>query len=348
MSSEITAVRPQVPPVESLANPVRHAGALSCAVPSFADASKLLSAPYSCLVMHTRRKHVALPPMYLKKKRTGIEEELGSELLKFSQSFNGVPLAYDNIRIVGQHGDIHDDSGYIHMDIEANFILFRPQEGRKLVGKVNKLGESHVGCLVHSCFNASILKPRLVSLQTWMDFGPKIGDDLEFDVTALDANTAGVLLIRGKLHSTRQVELMALGESSESNAFVDQAKPEPQPQSVSVQTTTTHDSTDNTLKKEVKEEESEVLLASSQDENTVPELNGMDETNGNDLSGKKKKKKKKEKEVKTEPEEDSPSNSSGYRSDKPSKKRKHNLSMDLNEVDDPPKPKKKKKKHDVN
>ncbi|XP_053718880.1 DNA-directed RNA polymerase I subunit RPA43 [Synchiropus splendidus] len=345
MSSEITAACPQVPPVGLQGNPVMHAGVLPCAVPSFADASKLLSAPYSCLVMHTHRKHVALPPMYLKKKRTGIEEELGSELLKFSQSFNGVPLAYDDVRIVGPHGDIHDDSGYIHMDIEANFILFRPQRGQKLVGKVNKLGESHVGCLVHSCFNASILKPRPVPLQTWLDFGPKIGDELEFDVTALDADTAGVLLIRGKLHSTRVQELMALGESSQSNA--DQAEPESEPESEQT-TVTAHDSTDNTLKKEFKEEDSEVVIASSQDENTVPELNGTDETNGNDLSGKKKKKKKKkEKEVKAEPEDDSPSNSSGYRSDKPSKKRKHDVSMDINEVDDPPKSKKKKKKHDI-
>lgn len=48
-------------------------------------------------------------------------------------SLKGVPLAYDNIRIVGQHGHIHDDSGYIHMDIEANFIVFQPMKGQKLL-----------------------------------------------------------------------------------------------------------------------------------------------------------------------------------------------------------------------
>lgn len=42
-------------------------------------------------------------------------------------------MAYDNIRIVGQHGHIHDDSGYIHMDIEANFIVFQPMKGQKLL-----------------------------------------------------------------------------------------------------------------------------------------------------------------------------------------------------------------------
>lgn len=42
-------------------------------------------------------------------------------------------MAYDNIKIVGQHGDIYDDSGYIHMDIVANFIVFQPKKGQKLL-----------------------------------------------------------------------------------------------------------------------------------------------------------------------------------------------------------------------
>lgn len=73
-------------------------------------------------------------------------------------------------------------------------------------GRVNKLGISHVGCLVHGCFNASIPKPNLVSMETWRDAGPRIGAELEFEVTALDADTVGVLLIRGRLDRTRQVE----------------------------------------------------------------------------------------------------------------------------------------------
>lgn len=72
-------------------------------------------------------------------------------------------------------------------------------------GQVNKLGVSHVGCLVHGCFNASIPKPSLVPVETWRDAGPRIGAELEFEVTALDADIVGVLLIRGRLDRTRQV-----------------------------------------------------------------------------------------------------------------------------------------------
>lgn len=42
-------------------------------------------------------------------------------------------MAYDNIRIVGQHGGIYADSGYIHMDIMADFIVFQPKKGQKLL-----------------------------------------------------------------------------------------------------------------------------------------------------------------------------------------------------------------------
>lgn len=64
-----------------------------------------------------------------------------------------------------------------------------------------------MGCLVHGCFNASILRPKFVPVETWRDFGPRVGTDLEFEVTALDADAVGVLLIRGRLDKTRQVVL---------------------------------------------------------------------------------------------------------------------------------------------
>ncbi|XP_070778129.1 DNA-directed RNA polymerase I subunit RPA43 [Enoplosus armatus] len=366
MSGEVSAASTQVQPAEVSSVPGGDAGAVPCSIPSFAAASELLSAPYSCLVLNTHRRHIGLPPMYLKKKRTGIQEELEAELLKFSESLKGVPLAYDNIRIVGQHGDIYDDSGYIHMDVEASFVLFQPKKGQKLLGKVNKLGASHVGCLVHGCFNASIPKPNLVSVETWRDAGPRIGAELEFEVTALDADTVGVLLIRGRLDRTRVQELLAMGESSESVVPTDQPEPpetEPDPEP-------TEESPDDTPKKKkkkkkdkVKEKETEEEVTSATscqlDGNTTPELNGtMDEANGNEAGKKKKKKKKKEKHLKEEEEEEkeevvvSPmevhgSDSSGYLSDKPSKKRNRDTGTDVtssfSEDPEPPKSKKKRK-----
>lgn len=85
MSADVSAINAPEQPALVSSVPGRDAGALPCSIPSFAAASELLSAPYSCLVINTHRRHISLPPMYLNKKKTGIQEELHAELLKFSQ-----------------------------------------------------------------------------------------------------------------------------------------------------------------------------------------------------------------------------------------------------------------------
>ncbi|XP_043993895.1 DNA-directed RNA polymerase I subunit RPA43 [Gambusia affinis] len=346
MPGELPAADSPVKPNQGSRTP----GGTPSTIPSFAAASELLSAPYSCLVLNTHRRHVALPPVYLNKKRTGIQEELDAELLKFSPSLHGVPLAYDNIRIVTQHGDIYDDSGYIHMDIEANFIVFQPEKGQKLLGKVNKLGVSHVGCLVHGCFNASIPKPSLVSVETWRDGGPRIGSELEFKVTTLDADIAGVLLIRGQLERTRVQELMAMSENLESSVPDGQEEPqegEPEPQEAEP----THDGTPKKKKKRkkekerIKEEETEEQITT-----TPPGLNGSTEQTNSSDTPEKKKKKKREKRVKEEEEQMEVSAMENHRGfgDKLSKKRKLESGTDAPSGDDvTPKKSKKKKKSDI-
>ncbi|XP_077159755.1 DNA-directed RNA polymerase I subunit RPA43 [Paroedura picta] len=168
-------------------------------LPSFEAAQALAQTRYSCLVVIPRRRHIALPPRFLRRKRTGISEQLDAELRRYSESFQGVPVAYDDIRITNELGDIIDDLGNIHLDIEANFIVFTPKPGKKLVGLINKVAPSHVGCLVHGCFNASILRPDHVTVDEWKNLGFQIGDKLVFKVLHFDSDAAGVFCIRGRL-----------------------------------------------------------------------------------------------------------------------------------------------------
>uniref|UniRef100_UPI00398F1C5A DNA-directed RNA polymerase I subunit RPA43 n=1 Tax=Pristiophorus japonicus TaxID=55135 RepID=UPI00398F1C5A len=172
---------------------------------SFLDACSFIESPDSCLVLDTYRRHIALSPMYLNRKRTGIERQLKTELFRFSESLQGVPIAYDKVRLVGELGDIYDDQGYIHLNIEADFVIFRPQTGQKLVGVVNKVAPSHLGCLVHGCFNASIPKPHHAN-GIWPGFAVTVGDSLKFEVLQLDADVAGVLCIRGRLDKSPNVQ----------------------------------------------------------------------------------------------------------------------------------------------
>ncbi|KAG9493568.1 hypothetical protein GDO78_001456 [Eleutherodactylus coqui] len=112
----------------------RAAAALSClTAPSFSDACGLINSRHSCLAVKTHRRHLALSPKYLHQKRSGIKELLSAELLKYNVGLAGVLVAYDNIKLVGGLGDIHDDIGFIHVNIEADFVIFQPECGQRLV-----------------------------------------------------------------------------------------------------------------------------------------------------------------------------------------------------------------------
>ncbi|XP_034876602.1 DNA-directed RNA polymerase I subunit RPA43 isoform X2 [Mirounga leonina] len=206
LTSRMAAGCSEAPPPKAASEGpvVGQAGVLPCLeLPTYAAACALVNSRYSCLVAGPHRRHIALSPRYLNRKRTGIREQLDAELLRYSESLLGVPIAYDNIKVVGELGDIYDDQGHIHLNIEADFIIFCPEPGQKLMGTVNKLSSSHIGCLVHGCFNASIPKPEQMPAEQWQNLTINVGDELEFEVFRLDSDAAGVFCIRGKLNTTR-------------------------------------------------------------------------------------------------------------------------------------------------
>nr|XP_006989598.1 DNA-directed RNA polymerase I subunit RPA43 [Peromyscus maniculatus bairdii] len=310
------------PKAASAAGP---AGALPCLeLPSYAAACALVSSRYSCLVAAPHRRHIALSPRYLSRKRTGIREQLDAELLRYSESLLGVPIAYDNIRVVGELGDIYDDQGHIHLNIEADFVIFCPEPGQKLMGTVNKVSSSHIGCLVHGCFNASIPKPEQMSYEEWQTLEINVGDELEFDVFRLDSDSAGVFCIRGKLNATSlQIKSSLVSEDVAEVGIEEVAEKT------------------SKKKKKKKKKDAEAYAAVGgvtelSDCADVTPKEGTDLLCGdavNDLCEEEPKKKKKKK--KREQEDQDPvfqaSDSSGYQSDhkKKKKKRKHAEDIDV-------------------
>ncbi|KAJ8357818.1 hypothetical protein SKAU_G00206120 [Synaphobranchus kaupii] len=308
------------------AGPAAAAGeksAIPCLIPAFADACKLVDAPYSCLVVESHRRHVALSPLYLRKKKSGIEQQLDAELLKYSESLKGVPLAYDTIKVVGQHGDIYDDNGFIHMNIEALFVIFQPKRGQKLSGVINKVGVGH--------------------RRGW-GRGLSVGDMLEFQVSQLDADTAGVLLIRGRLDKHRARDLAAVGgvDGTEGGADGTEGGADGTEEPIEG-TATKKKKKDKNLANDWPE------VSTAMDESAADEFVALETAVVNGHSDGKKKKKKKEAEQR---QQDSPierhiSDSSGYHSDKSSRKRKkgEEEGAELSSSPEEPEPKKKKKKN---
>ncbi|NWU96142.1 RPA43 polymerase, partial [Upupa epops] len=300
----------------------------AASVPSFETARGLVGRRYSCLVVSSHRKHVALPPRYLSRKRSGICAQLDSELLRYSESFQGVPVAYDNIKVVGELGDIYDDQGFIHLNIEADFIIFSPKKGKKLVGVINKVAPSHIGCLIHGCFNASIPKPEQMSIEQWKKLGLKIGDELKFRVLHLDFDAAGVFFIRGKLTKSSMKAKQSVTATATTNGDGSQKLDDPE--------NDLNCSGGDDVREEAVDETDDTMRENAEGQ-TADAVNGL-------CVDKKKKKKHKKKEQKhILPASDS----SGYQSDhkkSKKKKRKHCNETEDSELSQPSKKHKAKKK----
>ncbi|NXE06435.1 RPA43 polymerase, partial [Lophotis ruficrista] len=319
---------PAAPPLPTAAAPLPAA-----AIPSFAEARGLVGRRYSCLVVAPHRRHIALAPRYLGRKRTGIRAQLDAELLRYSESLQGVPVAYDNIKVVGELGDIYDDQGFIHLNIEADFIIFSPKKGKKLVGVINKVAPSHIGCLIHGCFNASIPKPEQMSIVQWQELGLKIGDELKFQVLHLDSGAAGVFFIRGGLtkSSMQPKQPEAVTDSTNGDEI---QKPDHQENGL-------NDSGGDNVTEEPLDEVDNTGRENAE-EQSVDAVNGL-------CDDKNKKKKKKKKHKQEEQEHVLPtSDSSGYQSDhkkSKKKKRKHCDEVEeseLSQLSQEPKAKKKR------
>ncbi|CAG2242427.1 RPA43 [Mytilus edulis] len=93
---------------------------------------------------------------------------------------DGVLMAYNNVKILETVGRIFDESPYIHFNVNADFIMFRPAVG------------------FHQCFNASIHKPRDLESE-WEGTQLQIGEEFIFKVTNIYTNN-GVLSLRGNIH----------------------------------------------------------------------------------------------------------------------------------------------------
>ncbi|KFZ55371.1 DNA-directed RNA polymerase I subunit RPA43, partial [Podiceps cristatus] len=199
-------------------------------------------------------------------------------------------------------------------------------------GVINKVAPSHIGCLIHGCFNASIPKPEEMSIVQWQELGLKIGDELKFQVLHLDFDAAGVFFIRGGLTKSslqpKQTETITDSRNeNEIQNFDHQENDLNNSRGDNVTEEPLHE-TDNTGRENAEEQ-------------SVDAVNGVCD----DKNKKKKKKKRKQEEQ----EHILPtSDSSGYQSDhkKSKKKKRKHCEVEEGELSQLPQEPKAKKKRD--
>lgn len=58
--------------------------------------------------------YMHLQPSWVKKINEGVNNVLGKKLLKYSDEFEGVPVAFNDVKLLDRVGIIKDESPYFH------------------------------------------------------------------------------------------------------------------------------------------------------------------------------------------------------------------------------------------
>jgi DNA-directed RNA polymerase subunit E'/Rpb7 len=108
------------------------------------------------------RLRVSILPAGLANVQTSVEHSLQNLLLRYSESINGVIVAYNGIEIrnLGR-GKIVEDLPHIHYEVDCDALVFTPLPETQLKGRVTGFFHSHLSLVVLGFFNASISSEHL-------------------------------------------------------------------------------------------------------------------------------------------------------------------------------------------
>lgn len=104
---------------------------------------------------------MSLSPCHIAEPRVGIEQEMTSLLMRYSEHLHGVILSFSNVKLDKSFGHIINEMPYIHCKVLADALVFQPKEGMVLKGFVNKIGSNHIGMLFAGVFNGSVAASEL-------------------------------------------------------------------------------------------------------------------------------------------------------------------------------------------
>nr|CAI5823814.1 unnamed protein product [Callosobruchus analis] len=142
--------------------------------------------------------HLSLHPVQLNNFSKSLKQVLNESTAKYNRDLDGILLGFEKTELLTKEAYIHDDSCYIHLDIEADFYVFKPEIGKEMKGLVNRKSKDHVGLLVYNALNVSILKPR--DDEEWIGSFVELGAEVLFRITYISL-TSFMPYIRGEIIS---------------------------------------------------------------------------------------------------------------------------------------------------
>jgi len=166
---------------------------------TYKEAEQLTSIRHSCVVEVPHEMSLVMPHKFVSNIRLGLKEELDKLLLVYNRQLKGIPLAFNNIKVVSSK--IVCDLEVFTLDIKLSFIVFRPEPGKLLNGIVNKITGDRFGCIIHRCINGSVRQPdRSVLNSEQKDIVDNIKSDdmITFKIWKFDVHH-GIIIVLGDI-----------------------------------------------------------------------------------------------------------------------------------------------------
>ncbi|CEH12311.1 DNA-dependent RNA polymerase I [Ceraceosorus bombacis] len=105
--------------------------------------------------------NLAIPPSLLHDPMTALLEIWDSLLIRYIPQLSGVLIAHDEHMFLRSSAAIDGDGAFATIPAAIKALVWAPQVGQRLEGKLTLSTSSHVSLLVHGTFNASISSMHL-------------------------------------------------------------------------------------------------------------------------------------------------------------------------------------------
>ena len=138
---------------------------------------------------------VALRPHHGGNMIAAVKGQLNDMLLKYSEDIEGVAVSYSDLELPKgmEYGRIIGAEPWVHVDLRATMVVFRPIRGLRLMGMVSQVSDSHVSLLVYGMFNASLSAQDLSKHYTY-----------NYEYVTWESNELGEIQINDHLDITIQ------------------------------------------------------------------------------------------------------------------------------------------------
>ncbi|XP_017041378.1 DNA-directed RNA polymerase I subunit RPA43 [Drosophila ficusphila] len=111
----------------------------------------------SCVRRINTDMHLAMGPYGLASFKNSLHELLIRTKVGFYDSnLNGIVLGIKNIKVLGHTAGLRADDPTMHLVINADFYVFRPEKGAILDGVVRHISRHQVSAVIYRVFNTTI------------------------------------------------------------------------------------------------------------------------------------------------------------------------------------------------